>query len=817
MGKEKTIHSFFKRKESDEEGSSKRHKTSTSEAETHETQQVNLGNVEGPLPQANTNEVDTKEEDSSNFERDPGKRKQLWEYPPNLREQVRRFYLGEGPYQIILNEYPKDDSKKNPRKFQPSWFRVFPNWLEYSPTTDACYCFLCYIFCDKPNDSHGHDSFIVKGFKNWKKVRGKDCAFLKHISTTQHRSALIFKENLLNQAAHIENVISKQNEELIMKNRLRLKTTIDVIRWLTFQACALRGHDESSTSKNRGNFLEMLQLLASYNDEVANVILGNAPYNSKYTSSDIQKEILNIIANRVRKSIRSEVGDSYYCVMVDESRDESKKEQMAIVLRFVDEKGIIRERFLGLVHVRDTLSATLKLSLWQQLSHNQFDVNKIRGQGYDGASNMRGEWNGLQALVLKDSPYAYYIHCFAHRLQLALVCASKEVLPVHKFFSDLVGIINVVCASSKRHDELQKAKQDEIKELLELGEIKSGKGKNQVGTLKRPGDTRWGSHFDSICSLLKMYNVTLTVLKRIMDDPSSKYTQRGDAYAVYGNLKSFEFVFILHLMKEIMGKTDTLSQALQKKSQDILNAMDQVATTKVSLDTFRNTGWDKFLEDVTFFCEKHQVTVPDMDSPYVSTNYRPRKNDLHVTFGHYYRADLFISTLDKQLHELNSRFSEHTMELLSLSASLASKEINVEDICLLVERYYPEDFTEQERIGLQYQLENLNIEMKNNIRLSGVSNLPDLCKTLVETQKRETYNLVDRVCRLILTLPVSTATTERAFSAMKIFKTRLRNKMSDEYLADSLVIYIEKEIAENFDSNSIIDEFKDLKGRRAEL
>ncbi|KAK9053851.1 hypothetical protein SSX86_024926 [Deinandra increscens subsp. villosa] len=673
MGKEKTIHSFFKRKESDEEGSSKRHKTSTSEAETHETQQVNLGNVEGPLPQANTNEVDTKEEDSSNFERDPGKRKQLWEYPPNLREQVRRFYLGEGPYQILLNEYPKDDSKKNPRKFQPSWFRVFPNWLD-----------------------HGHDSFIVKGFKNWKKVRGKDCAFLKHISTTQHRSALIFKENLLNQAAHIENVISKQNEELIMKNRLRLKTTIDVIRWLTFQACALRGHDESSTSKNRGNFLEMLQLLASYNDEVANVILGNAPYNSKYTSSDIQKEILNIIANRVRKSIRSEVGDSYYCVMVDESRDESKKEQMAIVLRFVDEKGIIRERFLGLVHVRDTLSATLKLSLWQQLSHNQFDVNKIRGQGYDGASNMRGEWNGLQALVLKDSPYAYYIHCFAHRLQLALVCASKEVLPVHKFFSDLVGIINVVCASSKRHDELQKAKQDEIKELLELGEIKSGKGKNQVGTLKRPGDTRWGSHFDSICSLLKMYNVTLTILKRIMDDPSSKYTQRGDAY-------------------------------------------DSV------------------------------------------------------------------------------RFSEHTMELLSLSASLASKEINVEDICLLVERYYPGDFTEQERIGLQYQLENLNIEMKNNIRLSGVSNLPDLCKTLVETQKRETYNLVDRVCRLILTLPVSTATTERAFSAMKIFKTRLRNKMSDEYLADSLVIYLEKEIAENFDSNSIIDEFKDLKGRRAEL
>ena len=36
---------------------------------------------------------------------------------------------------------------------------------------------------------------------------------------------------------------------------------------------------------------------------------------------------------------------------------------------------------------------------------------------------MRGMWNGLQVLILNDCPYAYYIHCFAHRLQLALVKA----------------------------------------------------------------------------------------------------------------------------------------------------------------------------------------------------------------------------------------------------------------------------------------------------------------------------------------------------------------------------------------------------------
>ena len=70
---------------------------------------------------------------------------------------------------------------------------------------------------------------------------------------------------------------------------------------------------------------------------------------------------------------------------------------------------------------------------------------------------MRGEWNGLQALFLKDCPYAYYVHCMAHRLQLALVTASREVKDVHQFFDYLVNIINIVVGSSKCSDELQHA------------------------------------------------------------------------------------------------------------------------------------------------------------------------------------------------------------------------------------------------------------------------------------------------------------------------------------------------------------------------
>jgi len=81
----------------------------------------------------------------------------------------------------------------------------------------------------------------------------------------------------------------------------------------------------------------------------------------------------------------------------------------------------------------------------------------------------------LQALFLSDCPCAYYVHYFAHRLQLALVAASREVIYVHEFFSNLNFIINVVGASCKRHDELQATQAAEIAHLIAIDELETGK------------------------------------------------------------------------------------------------------------------------------------------------------------------------------------------------------------------------------------------------------------------------------------------------------------------------------------------------------
>ncbi|KDO62887.1 hypothetical protein CISIN_1g0442171mg, partial [Citrus sinensis] len=428
-------------------------------------------------------------------------------------------------------------------------------------------------------------------------------------------------------------------------------------------------------------------------------------------------------------------------------------------------------------------------------------VENISGQGYDGASNMRGAWNGLQALFLKDCPYAYYIHCFAHQRQLALVGASNDVLDVCLFFSALGLIVNVLTSSAKRLSELKYVWEAEIIDLIASGEVQTGTGANQIHTLQRLRATRWSSHFRSVSRLLDLFSVVHEVLGKLVEcGPNNSI--RGEAKCACESMTSFKFVFILHLLNQVLGVSDLLCQALQVKSHDILNTVHLVSTMKKLLQRLRDNGWETFIENVVLFCEKNEIDMPDMKARHMKGRGRSCQQNDYITVEHYYHYDIFNATL----------------ELLTLSSTLnpidAFKSLKIEDICSLAERFYPEDFTKIELQALRRQLECFEIDIHSLQEFQNITSLSELCRRLVETRKSHIYFLLDRLIRLALTLLVSTATTERAFSAMKLIKTTHRNKIENEFLSDCMVIYIEREIADNSDSDAIVDEFSFLKNRR---
>ena len=117
------------------------------------------------------------------------------------------------------------------------------------------------------------------------------------------------------------------------------------------------------------------------------------------------------------------------------------------------------------------------------------------------------------------------------------------------------------------------------------------------------------------------------------------------------------------------------------------------------------------------------------------------------------------------------------MELLRLSSALepreALKSFRSSDHCLLVENFYPQDFTDYDKQVLKKELYHFKHNVVQDPEFKELKSLSELSEWFVRTRNLEYYKLVYRIVRLVLTLPVSTATTERAFLAMKVVKTNL--------------------------------------------
>ncbi|KAK1385833.1 hypothetical protein POM88_023568 [Heracleum sosnowskyi] len=197
-----------------------------------------------------------------------------------------------------------------------------------------------------------HDAFVGEEFRNWKKK--------------------------------IE--ISTQAK---LNYRFRLNASIECVRMLLTQALAFRGHDETDDSKNQGNFLVVLKFLCKHNEEINAVSLKNAPENNTLIAPAIQKDICNAASFLTSRAIIEDLGDNFFSLLVDEARDSAIKELMVVGLRYVNKKGMIIERILGIVHVSDTTSLVLKNAIDLLFSTHGISTSRIRGQGYDGATSCK--------------------------------------------------------------------------------------------------------------------------------------------------------------------------------------------------------------------------------------------------------------------------------------------------------------------------------------------------------------------------------------------------------------------------------------------
>jgi hypothetical protein len=166
---------------------------------------------------------------------------------------------------------------------------------------------------------------------------------------------------------------------------------------------------------------------------------------------------------------------------------------------------------------------------------------------------------------------------------------------------------------------------------------------NQEQYLKRLGDTRWGSHYKSLQSLVNLFPTIVKVLAIVVKEDRDG-THREQAWGLLVYFQSFAFAFYLHLMLTVLGITNTLLTALQWKDQDIVNGINCVRAIRSRLDELRREDWDKLLPKVYAFCDKHDIAKQEMGEAYVDPKNVRKKTG--ITNKHHFQVECFNDVID---------------------------------------------------------------------------------------------------------------------------------------------------------------------------
>lgn len=256
-----------------------------------------------------------------------------------------------GPVQPILEIYPKrkfgSGGNARWRNFKSSWYLKYKS-LEYTEMEDAVYCFYCRFFTTRVEELPSRGVFIKTVFRDWKHAESSDKGFNKHEASDLHVKCKEKYSIFLTNRSKEENILSQMNEahkKMVRDNRNYLKHILQSLLFTARQGLAQRGNDESSISENKGNLLELLEFLKNFDEGVKKKL--TRPQNAKYTSASVQNELLFITANLVLDAISDEVRQAeFYGIMVDETKDITKQEQLSVVVRYYL-NGTVFERFLG--------------------------------------------------------------------------------------------------------------------------------------------------------------------------------------------------------------------------------------------------------------------------------------------------------------------------------------------------------------------------------------------------------------------------------------------------------------------------------------
>ncbi|CAH1101700.1 unnamed protein product [Psylliodes chrysocephalus] len=213
----------------------------------------------------------------------------------------------------------------------------------------------------------------------------------------------------------VTDLLDNQERQIIEENRKKLVPIISTILLCGKRDLALRGKEED------GNFEELLKFRVESGDKLLENHLATCSKTAKYTSHQIQNQLIELCGKVIRQHIIDEANESVgFSVLADETADIAGKEQLSIGIRYLDKSNIINEHFLGFTELKAMNAHAISSAILSVLRDLKLNLNKLVGLGFDGCSTMAGKENGVQQLIRNEYPNATFFHCSSHKLNLVI-------------------------------------------------------------------------------------------------------------------------------------------------------------------------------------------------------------------------------------------------------------------------------------------------------------------------------------------------------------------------------------------------------------
>ena len=486
---------------------------------------------------------------------------------------------------------------------------------------------------------------------------------------------------------------------------------------------------------------------------------------------------------------QQEIG-ALYGLQADEVSDVSNWEQLGIVVRYLKDDQPV-ERFVEFVACENTTGEDICNSLLSSLENLTLLPQNCRAQTYDGAGNMSGKQKGCAARFQQKSPRALYLHCASHELNLALskACALPEI---HCMLSAVQSVGIFFKYSPKRSRQLEES-------IKVVNEGRESSEQISISKVKLLCETRWVERHVSIEEFDDLYEALLVCLEEIsFKHLNSRWDGKSvvEANGLLTQISKPNFIAAFKCSLFFFGFTKSLSSLLQGSSMDVVTAYESIEDVKKELSTIRTNADSEFSE--LFADMKKMATLAgQQDDELMRIPRRCGRQTLRNNIEadepeQYWKRSVFLPYLDNLMEALDARFNQLSLQairglcLIPANLGKLSDERKTD-----LKSYYSDDLPSLKSFEQELRLWKLS--------WIDVATKPDsLVSTLAEMNPKRFPN-ISSIFRLMLLQPATSASVERANSALKRIKTDLRSTMKEDRLNALLLLHVHRDIKLDYD------------------